>query len=338
MKLTPVLHKFSEYCNPRKNTTILWHKFFTYRQQEGQNFHDFVTELKKLSSKCKFDNLQDSLIRDMTVCGMRDNSLRERLLRECELTLSKVISADHAAEETPKHACEILRSQPTANTDEIFKKKLSKSGHNTRNQNTGDFIKKHKFCNSSHPQGKCPAYGNVYHVCNKKNHFKVCCLRVGKKVHEIEKEGSDEPSDQSDYEFFIKTVHIQDSAHINLINNENSDLSVTLPSNAIPVSNKIDAGAQCNIIPLTILKKSDPEPDICPVNLKLSAYNNSKIPVLGKCSLTLKHKKDHFDVSFIVVDSKSIPQASAYEACNRMRISLHMPKTLEICKKKACLV
>ena len=58
---------------------------------------------------------------------------------------------------------------------------------------------------------------------------------------------------------------------------------------------------------MTILKKFDREPDLCPVNIKLSAYNNSKIPVLGKCSLTLKHKKDHFDVSFIVVDSKSVP-------------------------------
>ena len=58
---------------------------------------------------------------------------------------------------------------------------------------------------------------------------------------------------------------------------------------------------------MTILKKFDPEPDLCPVNIKLSAYNNSKIPVLGECSRTLKHKKNHFDVSFIVVDSKSVP-------------------------------
>ena len=58
---------------------------------------------------------------------------------------------------------------------------------------------------------------------------------------------------------------------------------------------------------MTILKKFDTEPDLCPVKIKLSAYNNSKIPVLGECSLTLKHKKDHFDVSFIVVDSKSVP-------------------------------
>ena len=58
---------------------------------------------------------------------------------------------------------------------------------------------------------------------------------------------------------------------------------------------------------LTILQKFDSEPDLWPVNIKLSAYNNSKIPVLGKCSLTLNHQRDHFDVSFIVVDSKSVP-------------------------------
>ena len=74
MKLAPILHKFLEYCNPRKNITILCDKFFTYRQQEGQNIHDFVTELKKVSSECQFDNLQDSLIKDMIIGGTKDNS------------------------------------------------------------------------------------------------------------------------------------------------------------------------------------------------------------------------------------------------------------------------
>ena len=119
----------------------------------------------------------------MTVCGTKDNSLRERLLRECDLPLSKAISAGHAAEEPRKHAREILRSQPTAVIDKVFKKKLNKSSHNTRNQNTRRFIKKCKFFDSSHTRGKCPAYGKVCYVCNRKNHFKVCCPRVGKKVY-----------------------------------------------------------------------------------------------------------------------------------------------------------
>ena len=51
MRLTSVLQKFSEYCNSRRNITILHYKLFTYRQHEGKNFLDFVTELKKLSSE-----------------------------------------------------------------------------------------------------------------------------------------------------------------------------------------------------------------------------------------------------------------------------------------------
>ena len=43
------------------------------------------------------------------------------------------------------------------------------------------------------------------------------------------------------------------------------------------------------------------------MKIKLCTYNNSKILILGKCSFTIKHKKGHFDVSFIVVDSKSVP-------------------------------
>ena len=54
MKLVSTLHKFSEYCNPRKNITILCHNFFTYRKLEGQNFYDSVT---KLSMLAKFEDL-----------------------------------------------------------------------------------------------------------------------------------------------------------------------------------------------------------------------------------------------------------------------------------------
>ena len=129
----------------------------------------------------------------MIVWGTSDNALLERLLQKHNATLSKVISAGHAAEETRKHAHENLRSQPTTNIDKIFKKKLNQPSRNIHNQNTRDLTKKCKFCNSSHPRGKCLPYEKVCYVCNKRNYFKVSCLRVGKKVHEIENDESDEP-------------------------------------------------------------------------------------------------------------------------------------------------
>ena len=67
MKLEPVLNKFSDYCNPRENVVIVCHKFFTYRQLEGQSFHDFIAEVKKLSAEFEFENLRDFLIKDTIV-------------------------------------------------------------------------------------------------------------------------------------------------------------------------------------------------------------------------------------------------------------------------------
>ena len=95
MKLEPVLERFSEYCSPWNNITILCQKFSTYEQHEEQNSHDFVTELKKLQ----------------TACGINGISLRERLLQESELTLPKAIFAGQAAEETCEHACKILKGE-----------------------------------------------------------------------------------------------------------------------------------------------------------------------------------------------------------------------------------
>ena len=70
---------------------------------------------------------------------------------------------------------------------------------------------------------------------------------------------------------------------------------------------KIDTGAQCNVVTLKIYQKVNPQSDIHPVNLKLSAYNNSEISVICKYSLTLKHEDELFKVFFFVVDTKSVP-------------------------------
>ena len=61
MKLEPVLNKFSDYYNPRKNVIILRHKFFTWRQLKSQIFHYFITKLSV--------NLKIFETKEMIVCG-----------------------------------------------------------------------------------------------------------------------------------------------------------------------------------------------------------------------------------------------------------------------------
>ena len=66
----------------------------------AQLFHNFVTELKKLSSECQSKTLHDHLIKDGIDRGTNVSSLRERLLRESEVTLPKAMSSGHAASKT----------------------------------------------------------------------------------------------------------------------------------------------------------------------------------------------------------------------------------------------
>ena len=92
--------------------------------------------------------------------------------------------------------------------------------------------------------------------------------------------------------------------NISQIKNEPSDWNITLSSNGTPISYKIDTGAQCNVIPVESLENISPKLDLQPVNVKLTDYNGSKIPVVGKYSLVLdQKKKNSFKVSLIVVDS-----------------------------------
>ena len=107
VNLNCILQQFDDYCSPQKNVTFLRYKLFSYRQSEGQCFDNFLTELKKLSKQCEFSDLQNSRIRDMIIIGMTDNHLRQRLLREPDLTLDSALKLGHAYEETKKHALEL---------------------------------------------------------------------------------------------------------------------------------------------------------------------------------------------------------------------------------------
>lgn len=93
-----VLKAFSDYCSPKANQTIDRHLFFTRVQQSGESFISYLTELKVLSTPCDFGELKDSLIRDRIVCGIRDGELKNRLLRESDLTLDRCIDICKAAE------------------------------------------------------------------------------------------------------------------------------------------------------------------------------------------------------------------------------------------------
>ena len=57
----------------------------------------------------------------------------------------------------------------------------------------------------------------------------------------------------------------------------------------------------------------------------MPAYNGSKVPIIGNCLLTLDHKNNSFKVSFIFVDSDSLPVL-------RLKTSEHLQLIKRICR------
>ena len=55
------------------------------------------------------------------------------------------------------------------------------------------------------------------------------------------------------------------------------------------------------------------------ISVKLYAYNNTKIPVFGKCTSIIKHKEVETPVLFIVVDTNS-EMFSTQKTCETLNL------------------
>ena len=328
LKLTPVLDQFEAYCNPRSNTTINRHKFFTYCQAEGQPFNNFVTELRTLSAECAFENLRDSLIKDMIICGVSDRALRERMLREPTLDLKKAIELGQAAEQTKEHA-----KQLTTLTDRSISKITHHRWNRPKQDSAGapskepektqfkskraEIIKRCKFCAGSHARGSCPAYGQKCNRCHRNNHYAKCCT---KRVQTVEEENLRPSSDSSsNTEFYIGSINATDHdsltppdfenpLKIDSVNDTTPSLwSINLETAGKNICYKIDTGAQVNVLPKKYFDKLKPRPQLKTTSVKLSAYNDTSIPFAGKSIVPLLHKGTKHYVLFIVVSFDTTP-------------------------------
>ena len=85
-KIAPVIQKFAEYCQPRKNVPFERYRFNQRVQESGESYDQYKTALRKLAEGCGFNSItRGEILRDRIVFGIRDNKVRERLLRESNL-------------------------------------------------------------------------------------------------------------------------------------------------------------------------------------------------------------------------------------------------------------
>ena len=88
-EVNKIMEKFERYCNPRKNLTFELH--VSRNQLGGELIDAYVTGLRNKAQRCEFADLKDGLIRGRIVCGINNDTMMARLLRESELSLETCI-------------------------------------------------------------------------------------------------------------------------------------------------------------------------------------------------------------------------------------------------------
>ncbi|KAL6477262.1 hypothetical protein MHYP_G00130970 [Metynnis hypsauchen] len=163
-KLAKVLSKFEAHCSPKKNETYERCVFRSRLQQQGESFDSFLTDLKIKSQSCSFGTLRASMIRDQIVFGIDDKKVRERLLRDAELTLEGAIKICHASELCQKQVKTFREAgavnvnvKESVDVDAISRPENAR--HGVRNkQKTDTFTCKR--CGTQHKPRQCPAFVN----------------------------------------------------------------------------------------------------------------------------------------------------------------------------------
>ena len=171
--------------------------------QKDENIDQFVTLLKQKIKSCEYAAaIVDDMVRDKLVFGIKDVTVKERLLREDSLTLQKALDVARASEASKLQIKEM--NQIPAGTENIHMVKSKKNHHKPQyqknaqsaqsQQKTETSNKKCGFCGKSHPPKQCPAYGKQCSYCHKFGHFvTVCRKKNGKKnVHAMAEESGED--------------------------------------------------------------------------------------------------------------------------------------------------
>ena len=273
-------------------------------QESSESFDSFLTALRTLAKTCNFNTMQDRMIRDRIVVGIRDNGTRKKLLAESKLTLNKCVDICRASETTAKQLKEMCQAEEVS---AISTGKEQKSRAQRSAQSEAAAAIKCKFCNRTHPRKKelCPAWQQKCNECGKLNHFAAVCKsqRASKQqqvrnVEEERREASDEDSDG--YLFSVETVSSLQAK------STGKKIYACMRLKELTVKFQLDCGATVNILPADIYQRINDDPQMRKLqksHTTLVMFNKSEMRPLGHVKLKTVNPKNEqcFLVEYTVV-------------------------------------
>ena len=164
-KYNPVMAKFDEFFQVRKNVIFERARFNRRNQHEGESIEQYISQLYSLSESCDYGALKEEMLRDRIVVGIRDTSLSERLQMDDKLTLEKAKKMVRQKEAVSQHGQE-LRGDGSKRSPIVIERV---EGGSRSTPGTSMCTRCGK---PRHNKGdRCPARDATCHKCNRKGHY-----------------------------------------------------------------------------------------------------------------------------------------------------------------------
>ena len=272
--ITDVLAKFDEYCERRTQVIYERYRFNNRKQEQGEGISAYVTELRVIAKNCALEEITpDEILRDRLVLGVRDEKVRERLLRINDLTLSKASDICKAAEQTSQQL-KLIATGTYESVGAVRTEQKNVPPQNTRRPRDSPINRPEcRSCGYHQGNRQCPARGQTCHKCGQKNHFQSKCRSTNPKVNNVE--------EVPEAVFRISQVGTGTCALITM--------EVGMQSSQSKVTLQLDTGAECNLLSLKDYRRVTADEDL--TQLKrcsykfIKTYTNERYKILGSTEL-----------------------------------------------------
>lgn len=173
-----------EHLDPTTNIVAERYKFRKSEQLSSQSITEFIISLKASAQPCKFAAFLTDSLRDQFVAGIRDQSLRKKLLTEPDLTFDKACSIARSWEAALSQNKEMSSQSPqkfAVLRKEISQKPKPKRNSQVKEESKPSRTNKEKSskpcyrCSRHHDANTCPARDWTCYTCGKVGHISTCC-------------------------------------------------------------------------------------------------------------------------------------------------------------------
>ena len=195
--LQKIMDAFEAHCIGEVNVVYERYVFYQRKQENGETFDNFLSDLRKLVKTCDFGTVEDSTVRDRIVMGIRDDATRRKLLQSRKLDLKTAIDICRASESATKHLRAMSKPDDVhaIHAEKQRGARARSSSRKPKNRNRASTPgRRCQYCDRIHDSNKasCPAYGKTCKACGRRNHFaSVCRSKDKSSVCELDDGDSD---------------------------------------------------------------------------------------------------------------------------------------------------